>query len=241
MPSPTTALTLIEDALGLTNSVGVDQTLTADEVSDCLRVFNDVLEDWSTQNLAVYGQANQTFNTVANQATYTIGSGGNWNTVRPERINEPAYATVNSVSFPYFMVNQAEYNLIGFKGQTGGGTDTGQCYLYVNEYPLGLVTLWPVPASIFPITFSIDRVLSQVTNAATAISFPQGYAKAFKYELGCELPSVFGKKLSQYPEIVAKRNQIVGSIKRANKRPVVMGYDVALLGGNQYVDWRTGN
>lgn len=235
MPSPTTALTLIEDALGLTNAVGTDQTLTADEVSDCLRVFNDVLEDWSTQRLAVYGQANQTFSTVAAQATYTIGSGGNWNTVRPERISEPAYATISGISFPYTSLTQAEYNLIAYKAQPGGGTGTVQHYLYVNEYPLGLVTLWPVPDSIFSITFSIDRVLSQVASAATSITFPQGYAKAFKYTMGVELAPLFGKAAS--PAVVAIQKQSFANIKRANKQPVVLGYDVALLGGRNYTDY----
>jgi len=240
LPSPTTALELIEDALGLTNAVGVDLTLTADEVSDCLRVFNDVLEDWSTQGLAVYGQANQTFNTVAAQATYTIGPAGNWNTVRPVRINEPAYATVQGVTFPYTSMTQEQYDLIGYKAQPGGGTDLGQSYLYVNEHPLGLVTLWPVPDAIIPITFAIDRVLTQVAVAGAAISFPPGYAKGFKYELGCELPSVFGKKIQNYPNIIATRNRIVGNIKRANSTPAVLQYDAALLGGRYSRNWRSG-
>lgn len=231
MPSPTTALTLIEDALGLTNSVGTDQTLTNDEVSDCLRVFNDVLENWSTQSLAVYGQANQTFNTVANQATYTIGVSGNWSTVRPVRINEPAYATVSSITFPYYSITQAEYNLIAYKTQPGGGTDDSQVYLYVNEYPLGLLTFWPVPNAIIPITLSIDRVLTQVTNAATSISFPPGYAKAFKYTMGVELAPLFGKKVARdYPDVVAIQKQTLGDIKRANNKPAILSYDTALLG-----------
>lgn len=229
MPSPTTALTLIEDALGLTNAVGADQTLTADEVSDCLRVFNDVLEDWSTQQLAVYGQADQTFNTVANQASYTIGTGGNWATTRPVRIHEPAYATVSGVTFPYVSVNQQQYDMIALKTQAGGGTDDAQVYLYVNSYPLGSVTLWPVPNAVIPITFAIDRVLAQVTNAATSISFPPGYAKAFKYTMGVELAPLFGKKITQYPDVLAIQKQTFANIKRANQKPVLLGYDVALL------------
>ncbi len=239
MPSPTTALTLIEDALGLTNAVGQDQTLTNDEVSDCLRVFNDVLENWSTQELAVYGQANQTFNTVANQATYTIGTGGNWNTVRPVRISDPAYAAVSSVTFPYFAIDQEEYNLISYKTQAGGGTDDPQYYLYVNEYPLGLITLWPVPNAIIPITWSIDRVLTAVTNAATSISFPPGYAKAFKYTMGVELAPVFGKKIANYPDVVDIQKKTFGDIKRANQVPKALQYDSSLLSSpsNGYPDY----
>lgn len=239
MPSPTTALTLIEDALGLTNAVGTDQTLTADEVSDCLRVFNDVLEDWSTQSLAVYGQADQTFNTVASQATYTIGTGGNWNTVRPVRINEPAYATVSGVTFPYCSISPAEYNLISFKTQAGGGTDDPQYYLYVNEYPLGVITLWPVPNAIIPITWSIDRVLTAVSSAATSISFPPGYAKAFKYTMGVELAPVFGKTISQFPDVVSIQKQTLGNIKRANQQPRPLMYDNSFVNtpSNGYPDY----
>lgn len=238
MPSPTTALEIIEDALGLTNAVGTDQTLTVDEVSDCLRVFNDVLEDWSTQELAVYGQANQTFVTVASQATYTIGVGGNWNTVRPVRINEPAYATINGVTFPYVSITQEQYDIIGFKAQSGGGTNLWQAYMYVNEFPLGRVTLWPVPDSVFSITFSIDRVLTAVTNAATAISFPPGYAKGFKYTLGVELAPVFGKKIANYPDVVAIQQKTLGNLKRANYVPQVLQYDSALLSmPADYRDW----
>src|SRR5436190_12327085 len=135
-----TALQLILDALALTNSVGADQTLTADETADALRALNDLIEDWSTQNLAVYGLGDQTFSTVAGQATYTVGVGGDWNTNRPVRINEPAYATVDSITFPYSNITQRDYDRISYKDQPGGGTDSAQYYLYVNEYPLGLVT-----------------------------------------------------------------------------------------------------
>lgn len=241
MPSPTTALTIIEDALGLTNAVGVDQTLTADETSDCLRVFNDLIEDWSTQNMAVYGQANQTFNTIANQAVYTIGTGGDWSTTRPERINDPAYATVQSVTFPYLSMTQGEYNLIAYKAQTGGGTDLYQRYLFVNEYPLALVTLWPVPNVVIPITFSIDRVLSQISAAGTTVSFPMGYANAFVQNLGVKLGPRFGKKMANYPDLVQEARTSLANIKRANKQPRVMVYDPAYGDSSRrgYGDWRS--
>lgn len=240
MPSPTTALTLIEDALGLTNAVGTDQTLTADEVSDCLRVFNDVLEEAALYNLFPFGLANQTFNTVAAQATYTIGSGGNWSTVRPVVIFEPAYATISGITFPYTSINQAQYNLISYKAQPGGGTDLNQYYLYVNEFPLGLVTLWPVPDAIIPITFSIGRILSAVSNAATTLTYPPGYAKAFKYKMGVELAPLFGKKvIRDYPDILAIHMETWGAVKRANAVPAVLQYDSAFLTGqsNGWPEW----
>ena len=233
MPSPTTAQQIIRDALSLTNAVGLDQTLSADELSDSLRVLNDLMEDWTTQNMAVYGQANQTFNTVAGQAVYTIGPGGDWVTAnnRPERINDPAYSTINGVTFPCVSMTQGQYNMLAVKGQQQQFPDR---YLYVNEFPLGLVTLWPVPNAITPITFSIDRILSQITDVNTSISFPEGYAKAFKYCLGVELAPLYGKRITDYPTVLETRNTTLGNIKRANKKLRVMGYDPGYLGSNRY-------
>lgn len=234
----TTALDLIGDALGLTNAVGVDQDLTDSEVQDCLRAMNDLIGEWSTQNLAVYGQANQSFNTVVGQFVYTIGTGGNWATTRPERINAPAYSVVSGSSFPCLPMTQGEYNGISNKAQTQTYPDF---YLYVNENPLGLVTLWPVPSAITPITLSIDRVLTSIATATTVLSFPPGYLKAFKYALGVEYAPAFGKKISQYPDIVEIANRSFGNIKRANKKQRVMRCDPSYSdSGYGFVDWRTG-
>lgn len=233
MPSPTTALQLIRDGLGLTNSVGVDQTLTADETADGLRVLNDLMEDWSTQSLAVWGQANQTFNTIANQAVYTIGtSGADWTaTARPVGISDPAYSVINSVTFPCISIGQDEYNRIAVKGQTQQFPDF---YLFVNDFPLGRITLWPVPSAVTPITFSIDRVLAQVAAAGTTLSFPPGYAKAFKYALGVELAPIFGKSIRNYPDVLDIARSTFAHIKRVNSKKRTMVVDPAYSTNNSY-------
>ena len=235
MPSPTTALQIITDALALTNAVGTDQTLTTNEVNDSLRVFNDILEDWSTQALAVYSTTTQQFSTVANQAVYTIGAGGNWNTVRPVRINPPIACTYQGVDFVLTDISQAEYDMIGFKTQPN---IVPMWYLFRNTFPLGTITFWPVPSQVVTMTLDIDNILSAVSSAATTISFPPGYAKAFKYCLGVELAPVFGKKISNYPDILSIYKTSFANIKRANKQPDELQYDPALLGGRSPGDWR---
>ena len=239
MPSPTTVLQLIEDALGLTNAVGTDQTLTADESTDALRVFNDLVEDWSTQNLAVWDQANQTFNTIANQGTYTIGTGGDWATTRPVHIEPVAFSTVNGATFPCVAMTQEEANLIAVPTQT---QEYPTRFLYVNDYPLGLITLWPVPSAVTPVTFSINRVLAQIPAVGTTVAFPPGYAKAVKYALAVELAPVFGQKTTTYPDVMAIAAQTFANIKRANSRPRLLYVDPAYSTGSRrgWTDWRTG-
>lgn len=237
MPSPTTALDIIRGALNLTNAVGVDQTLTADEVSDGLEVFNDLLEIFNTRNLSVFGSANQTFNTIAGQAVYTIGAGGDWSTVRPVRINDPAYVVINNTSYPVYSMTQAEYNAIPVKTQP---QPFPYRYLYVNYFPLALVTLWPVPSQVAPITFSIDNQLAAVTNASTAISFPPGYAMVFKYKLAVMLAPLFGRKMTAYPDVMKIANESFADICRANKTLTLMDYPFRVRPPN-YPDFIAGN
>jgi hypothetical protein len=221
MPSPTTGLDIIRGALNLTNALGVDQTPTASEVSDCLEAFNDLIEIFNTSSLAVYGSANQTFNTVAGQATYTMGTGGDWSTVRPVQINDPAYTVINSTSYPVYSMTQAEYNAIPVKTQP---QPFAYRYLYVNSFPLGLLTLWPVPSEVAPITFSIDNQLTAISSAATSISFPPGYAMVFRYKLAIMLAPLFGRQMSQYPDVMRIATESFAEICRANKTLTVMQY-----------------
>lgn len=229
-----TALDVIREALALTNSVGADQTLTADEAADGLAAFNEVLDEWSTQNLAVYGQANQTFATVPGTGVYTIGVGGAWNTVRPVRINDPAYATYNGSVMPFFSMTQVEYNEIPVKTQT---QDYPSSYLYVNDNPLGLVTLWPVPSAVTQLTFSIDRVLTQLSTLATVLVFPPGYHTALKYALAIQLAPSYGKRVAEFPDLTAKANSALGNIKRANRKVHVMRCDTAFSDSSGWGWW----
>lgn len=228
----TTLLELFRDALDETSAVGIDSQLTDDEQQTCLRDFNRFIGNLSTQSLAVYGLADQTFNTANGTATYTIGVGGTWNTTRPIRISDPAYSTINSVTFPCISITQDEYNLILYKAQP---QQYPEVYLFVNDNPLASITLWPVPNAVTPITFSIERVLSVATSVYDTIIYPPGYEDMFESNMAVRLARRFGTVPS--PELIAQAKSTLADIKRANlsqrKRVMRSGleYSDAPVGG----------
>jgi len=230
----TTALDIIESALGLTNAVGVDQTLTAAETADCLARFNRMVDNWSTQDLAVYNSPNQTFATVAGQAVYTIGVGGDWNTDRPIGISVDAICTYQGVNFPVVNMTQEQYNNIVLPTQQQPIISR---YLYVNDFPLAKVTLWPTPSEVVSMTFTMNRLLTGPATAATTISFPPGYEEAFEYNLAVRLAPLFGKTASDNVQRMA--NESLADVKRSNRTPAVAKFDAALAprGG---VIWQRG-
>lgn len=233
MPSPTTALDLIKGAMRLIGAIATGETPTADEANDGLTVLNDVLEGWSLEGLAVWGSSNQTFTTVPGQKLYTVGPGGNFSTDRPVNVFG-GYCTFGGVDFPIEVVDQMAYNRIALKSQQQPIIEQ---MLYINENPLGFLTLWPVPSTAVPITLSCGRILTLVPSLATSLIYPPGYAKALRYALAVHLAAEYGKIPT--PDVVAIARDSKGNIKAANNGSPTMAFDSVLTGDGPTI-WQRG-
>lgn len=233
MPSPTTALDLIKGAMRLIGAIATGETPTADEANDGLTALNDVLEGWSLEGLAVWRSSNQTFNTVPGQRLYTVGPGGNFATNRPVNIFG-GYCTFDGVDFQIEVVDQLAYNRIALKSQQQPIIEQ---MLYVNENPLGFLTLWPVPSSAIPITLSCGRILTAIPSLATTLIYPPGYAKALRYSLAVHLAAEYGMVPAIDVATIARDSK--GNIKNANMTPPVMSFDSVLTGDGPAI-WQRG-
>lgn len=209
------------------------ETPTADEANDALSDLNDLLETMSLDNLFVWGSASAPFVTVAGQATRTIGPTGQFVTDRPVRITN-AFTTVNGVDFPIEIIGQEEYDNITLKTQQ---QQIVERMAYVNDFPNGLLYMWPVPSAAVPIVIGIDRVLSSVASTATVMTFPPGYLNFMMHALGIKIAPEYGVEPMQAVVNIAQNAR--AALKRANKLRRKASVDPALLRGYS-IDWRTG-
>lgn len=234
MPSPQTAYDLIKGAMRLIGAIAPSETPTADEASDALATLNDLIETMSTEKLSVWGAATETFNTAAGQAVYTIGPGGNWNTTRPIFIEDDGYCVVNGTSFPVKQWSQADYDGIALKTQQ---QDIVERFLYVNDNPLGLITLFPVPRGIVPITLNTGRVLTAVPTLATSLVYPPGYMLYMKHALAILLAPDYGRIVSD--EVIGVYKSARANVKRANRPKRYAQFDSALKSDGPAI-WQRG-
>lgn len=233
MSSPTTAYDLIKGAMRKVGITAAGETPTADEANDALTDLNDLIESMSIDNLFVWGAASEVFTTTANQASRTIGPTGNFVTARPVRITN-AFCTYGGVDFPIELIGQEEYDNISLKTQTGQIIEK---MAYVNDFPNGLLYMWPVPSSAIPLVIGIDRILTSVASTATVMTFPPGYLNFMMHELGIKLAPEYGVEPMPDVQKIAARSR--AALKRANKLRRRVYFDEALQ--PCYVaTWQTG-
>lgn len=233
MPTGITVPDLIKSSMRLIGAIATGETPTADELNDGLLALNDILENWTTERLSVWNSRNIVFPIVANKGTYTIGPGGDFATDRPVDING-AYCTVNGVDFPVRIIGQDTYNSISTKAQTQGIVEQ---LLYVNEFPLGLITLWPVPSAASTLTLSTNGVLVFPVTASATLVGPPGFLKALRYNLAVDLAPEFGVDAS--PTVMAISADAKGDFKRTNLPVIEAMYDAA-LSSDSVASWQRG-
>jgi hypothetical protein len=221
----TTATELIQSALRLANILGEGQTASADQASTALDALNDILGQLSLDSMSLYATDNNTVATVANQGTYTIGTGGDWAVERPTSINS-AYVIYQGVSYRVTEINQDEYNeQVTLKSLQGSYIP--RYFKYLNTFPLGTLTLWPSPAQVLSFVFSCDRVLTEIPTLGTTLVLPPGYRPMLRSALAVSQCIEYGLPISASLQRMATDS--LANVKRGNHIPVVAEYDPALL------------
>lgn len=227
-----TALDLIKGSLRLIGAIETGETPEAAESTDALDILNQLLESLSLSSQGVWNTTTQTFNLVSGQSTYTIGSGGNFNTTAPITISD-AYTVQNGVSYPIEIIGQEFYDAIINKTQQS----TYPLYLlYQNTAPLGNVILWPVPSAIVPLTMNISAQFGQIATLSTSITtWPPGASRMIRYLLAIDLAEEYGSPITQ--TLLMKAAEAKADYMRANARPMPpMTFDNTLTSyGNKFV------
>ena len=231
----TTALDTISGALRLLGVQSASQPVSANDAVTGLTVLNELIETLSLQNLTVYSQQVQTFTTVVNVASYTLGPTGAWSGVRSTSIDQ-MWVTYQGVDFQLTEYENARFNAIPLKTQTGV---LPLVFAYDGSVSNGVVTLWPVPSIALPINIAANRQLTQIASTTTTLVLPPGYARMLRLMLARELQSEYGVQLS--PVTLQMANQALGDVKRANLTPATAKFDAMYTnGGNGIGSTRLG-
>ena len=236
MPSGGTATELITDSLRLIGMVATGETPGGAMSNDGLRSLNDLLELMSLSNLTMWGSDVTAYTCTAGIGSYTIGATAiapNFIGPRPVSITG-GYIRYQSVDFPLSVIGQEDYNNLGLKAQ---GSDIPLFMTYINDFPLGIIKLWPVPSTAVVLYLNDDRVLTQLSSLATVLAYPQGYYLYMRNALAIMQSAEYGVEPAQ--TVVDRARETLGWIKRRNGTKAVAQFDPAITSPSVYT-WQQG-
>lgn len=179
-----TAQTLIKGALRAIGVIASGETPSAAEMQDALETLQLMLRGWSAHNIRLYYTKQESL-AISGGEYYTIGSGGDLDTVRPASIRG-AWTSDGPVQ----IVDDGWYRKVRASSLSGGPVG----YLwYSPEYPLGKIYPWPMATA----TLYIDSLkpLTDPTALTTSVAFPPEYDDAIKWNLALRLAPEYGKEI----------------------------------------------
>jgi len=234
----TTAGDQINGALRLLGVLAEGETPSAATSQDALNALNQMIDSWNTERLAVFSTQDQVFSWLPGLISRTLGPTGDFVGNRPILLDDSTYFKdpASGISYGIKIINQQQYDGIAVKTVTS----TYPQVIWINmSYPDIEMYVYPVPTKVLEWHFVSVEELTQPALLSTALSFPPGYLRAFRYNLACEFAPEFGIEPPPTVSRIAmasKRN-----LKRINNPDDIMALPYSIVGTRQRFNIFAGN
>lgn len=219
-----TARNIIEDAARKINILGRGETLPADEALNALGILNGILGSWSVEGGLVYTESTETFS-LTGATSYTIGSGGDFNTTRPSYITS-LYTTQGGIDYEATQIDQARYAEITQKSNVNSDPEM---FYYDGNYPLAKIYFFPVPDATYTVTINSIKPLTEFASLSTSYDLPPEYRRALVANLAVEWAVEHEKEASPTLKKIAKNAKDLIFISNTRNDQFLSTYDSAVL------------
>jgi hypothetical protein len=217
---------MIIRALQMIGEKTIGGTLTTAEQTAYLSALNAMLDSWSIEGLMVPNLLQESKALTTSVGSYTIGSGGSFNTTRPTKIVDPCFIRdSSSYDHPLVLVDAVTYGHIGLKTLDGSYPQ----FLYYDMADvagLGTIYLYPEPSASLTLYINSWKQLQQFATISDAVVLPAGYQRAIESNMAVELAPGFTSVLPEVRRIAAESK---AAIKKINTRVGVMQMPAGII------------
>ena len=201
---------------------------SGDADANALESLNNMISAWGTR-FAVPCNVREGFDLIVGTAEYTIGSGGDFDTVRPMLINSAYLVNPDGHSYPLQVISGKDYNRIGSKTQDGRPTKV----YYINEYSLVKVIFNKEADAVYTVHFDFIKNFTEFATIGAAVVLPNEYKEALIYNLAIKLAEDNSVELPASVNRTARNSLILlERLLAANKIPPKAMFDFS--GGGSY-------
>lgn len=219
-----TVLDLATDSLLELGVLAAGETAAAGDGAFALRALNRMVNAWKAERVFIYQTTRTEWTISANNGSYTVGSGGNVNILRPVKIDGISILETSATpdyETPLRIMTDADYRAITSKAQT---SDQPEAAWYNLTYPLATIELWPVPtsATLRGVLYA-PQAVDEFAAITTTVSLPPAYERMIVKNLALELAPAYRAEVS--PLLLEQARDSLAVVLRANRRLVDMTFD----------------
>lgn len=188
---------------------------TTAQQEEALATLNRMLGLWSANPLRTFPHVvEENLALVAGTATYTIGSGGAFNTVRPIRIATAFLRDSANVDYPLDpTMSREDYALIADKVSQ---RRPDRIY-YAPEYPLGKLHFDAPPDAAYTLRLYAWKPLTAIATLGTTVTLPGEYEKTLIFALAVDLAPTYNVALDA--TVVQQAIGALVTLENLNRQP----------------------
>lgn len=262
-----TAADQINGALRLLGILAEGETPSAAMSQDALSAFDQMVDSWNTERLAVFCTQDQTYMWGAGERIRTLGPTGDFVYVigtqaevpiitqnddylsledgnpvpeqqRPVLLEDSTYFRDPATNVSYGIKFINQLQYNNIAVKTV--TSTYPQVMFVNmTYPDITMSVYPVPSKTLEFHFvSVQKLLNPAA-LTTEILMPPGYLRAFRYNLALELAPEFG--VAPSPDVRRIAMYSKRNLKRINNPDDVMSMPYSLMARRNRYNIYAGN
>jgi hypothetical protein len=232
-----TAQYFVDGALREIGVLATGETAPGSEGDEALAIVNDCLDALGAERLSMYSVLRTAKTLASGTASYTVGSGGDLNIVRPTWIEDATLVYDTSAStpteLPIVILTDEEYAV--WPQKTLQSSQSNAIY-YDHSWAAGLGLIYPLPipdvATTQLVLYTPQQPATQFADyATTSYTFPPAVRRMLRKCLALELaPSYPGATVS--PLLVQQAKEAKSQFKSSNVRPLLKRGNPALMGPN---------
>lgn len=206
--------------------IGVE-TPTSAQTASALISLNNMVSLLGADQM-MYSVTSESFTATVDDTTYTVGTSGDVDTVRPNKIVSCYLRDGNNYDWPVKVMSGIDYNKLSNKSFTARPTEL----YFLPEYPLAKIIFNYAPDYAYTVYLESWKNFTEFATTATTVTLPNEYKEALVYNLAVSLgedwdrqtPKTVLMKAEQYKEIIARLNASQRAVPRAR-------FDFAGMGG----------
>lgn len=182
---------IIRGAMRDISVLAAGETPTADEYKDASDALNMMVKSWQAEDIGLWLIDTGTLTLVADQASYTIGTGGDLAVTKPLDVIEARfYNATGATETRMFKMSREEYYDLPVKTSTGTPTQ-----FYIDRQLSSLTFyIWPVwdGTAADKIYLSYKAEVEDFDVAGNNPDFPKEWYRALRKNLAIEISPEFG-------------------------------------------------